>query len=313
MNNDFVEIPETEFNRLLIRTDGGARPNPGHGAAAAVLYTHDGLTEIGNKCVYLGNDISNNIAEHAAILLALQLAERVNSKEITINSDSKLAVDHLNDEWPIQNSELGKYVERIKTIESYFDKVNYIWVPRAFVKPAHLLVAQRLSNKPEIIKKNTPLRRLANDVAKFLYEEGIKYKIEQGFVTTDNTLFALMPFFKVLENEKEMYPSIDEVSWFRIKTKAKTKRTILVWRPYGAKSTPMSISLVPRSLKGSCENINNKAPLMIMPFEKAELSDPVGLVAFNGSPIRLIKGGPFKEITDIIETWKIEELIGNDS
>ena len=306
--NDFVEIPTEEYNEVLIKTDGGAKPNPGHGAAAAVLYSPDGLRQLGSKCIYLGENKSNNMAEHAAILLALTLALQVGAKRVVINSDSKLAVDHLTGQWPIQNEILLSYIQKIRELENKLENVSYTWVRRAFVKPAHFLVSQQLSYTSQDIKKLTPVKKLANDVAKLLYEQNINYSIEGNFVLTSLVNYAILPFFTVT-SDNEMYPSIDELSWYRIKTKAKVKNTILAWTPYGAKLHPMSVQLIPFSLRGKCEDVNNKAPLMFLPFEKAILSEVTAKLGFNDSKVRLLKGGPLLTTVDIIELYKIEEYL----
>jgi len=301
-NSDVLSLPTEAFNKVLIKTDGGARPNPGHGAAAAVLFTQDGLKQLGNKCIYLGLNISNNIAEHAAILLGLQTALLAGSKSVVVNSDSKLAVDHLNGMCIVQNKALTKYVIQIKKIECLFTEVIYQWVPRAFVKPAHYLVTQHLQNRADVIKKQNPIRKVALDLGLELYNRNIDFSIESGFVLTNKARFAILPFFTVNEN-REVVPSIDKISWYRIKSRAKADDTYLVWRPYGAKDTPHTLKAVSETIKGTCKDTNKQAPLMIIHFNKTKIGNTVNKKAFNGSDIHFINGGPFELVSEVLDTW----------
>ena len=80
--------------RLVIRTDGAARGNPGPAGAGWVIETPEGET-VEEGWAYLGV-LTNNQAEYEALLRALASAAPDRDTELTIYSDSELLVRQLN-------------------------------------------------------------------------------------------------------------------------------------------------------------------------------------------------------------------------
>ena len=133
------------MGRLVIRADGAARGNPGPAAAGAVLIDSDvpGAHEPDARPVAviaraLGVR-TNNVAEYAAVVLALRLAERLGAREVELVLDSKLIVEQLSGRWRVKNPGLqGLYGEARQRL-SRFDRVVIRHEPRARNRAADAL------------------------------------------------------------------------------------------------------------------------------------------------------------------------------
>lgn len=122
-------------------TDGGARGNPGPGAAGAVIYQ-------GSKCRarlkrYLGHT-TNNRAEYTAILMALEEAKKLGADRVEMCMDSELAVRQLNGQYRVKNFELAKIFLQIHNIKLQFKKVTFQHVPRAMNHEADAMVNEAI-------------------------------------------------------------------------------------------------------------------------------------------------------------------------
>ncbi len=92
------------MRRLVVRTDGAARGNPGPAGAGWVIETPEG-TVVSEGCAYLG-ETTNNQAEYEALLRALDEVEPDPETEIEVFSDSELMVKQLNGEYRVKNEGL---------------------------------------------------------------------------------------------------------------------------------------------------------------------------------------------------------------
>jgi ribonuclease HI len=90
--------------RLVIRTDGAARGNPGPAGAGWVIETPEGVP-VREGYAYLGI-MTNNQAEYEALLHALAAAALDRDTEIEVYSDSELLVRQLNGEYRVKDEGL---------------------------------------------------------------------------------------------------------------------------------------------------------------------------------------------------------------
>ena len=90
--------------RLVLRTDGAARGNPGPAGAGFVVETDDGSV-INSGWVYLGRR-TNNQAEYEALICGLEALESDPPTHLTVYSDSELMVRQLNGEYRVKDSDL---------------------------------------------------------------------------------------------------------------------------------------------------------------------------------------------------------------
>ncbi|MDX1662009.1 MAG: ribonuclease HI family protein [Gemmatimonadota bacterium] len=101
------------MRRLVIRTDGAARGNPGPAGAGWVIEDPDG-TVVSDGCAYLG-EATNNQAEYQALLRALEAVDPDADTEIEVFSDSELMVKQLNGEYRVKNEGLKPlYVRAVR-------------------------------------------------------------------------------------------------------------------------------------------------------------------------------------------------------
>jgi len=87
-------VPSQGGLRLIVRTDGAARGNPGPASSGAVLIDASSsgarrpdAIPIATVSEYLGVQ-TNNVAEYTAVLRALALAEELGAREVDMLLDS---------------------------------------------------------------------------------------------------------------------------------------------------------------------------------------------------------------------------------
>ncbi|HUY77046.1 MAG TPA: RNase H family protein, partial [Ktedonobacterales bacterium] len=85
-------MTETEpaGRRLIVRTDGASRGNPGQAAAGIVIEREDG-SQVAVGKLYLGA-LTNNQAEYRALILGLKSVAQYAPAAVTVFMDSELVV-----------------------------------------------------------------------------------------------------------------------------------------------------------------------------------------------------------------------------
>lgn len=103
------------MRRLILRTDGAARGNPGPAGAGWLVQTPDGDV-VAEGCDYLGT-LTNNQAEYEALLRALEAAEPDGETEIVLYSDSELMVRQLNGQYRVKSPDLqGRHAQALRAL-----------------------------------------------------------------------------------------------------------------------------------------------------------------------------------------------------
>ena len=131
--------------RLLIRTDGASRSNPGPASAGAVLID----AALPNATAMDAPPLSvvsrplgvqtNNVAEYTALVLALKEAQRLGAREIDLRLDSKLIVEQLHGRWKVKDPKMRVLWGEAKELLATFDRWNVTHEPRATNKAADAL------------------------------------------------------------------------------------------------------------------------------------------------------------------------------
>jgi ribonuclease HI len=131
--------------RLIVRTDGAARSNPGPASAGAVLIDADssGAREplarpIATISDYLGNQ-TNNVAEYTACIRALGLARELGAREVHLLLDSKLIVEQVHGRWKVKDAKLQPLHAEARRLLAGFVRWTAVHVPRAENKAADAL------------------------------------------------------------------------------------------------------------------------------------------------------------------------------
>jgi ribonuclease HI len=135
-------MKKSNYDKLVIYTDGGARGNPGPAGIGAVAYDEQGnvVFEISE---YIG-ETTNNQAEYKAAVRALEEAKKKKAKELYLYLDSELVVKQLNGEYKIKNKGLQPLFVKIYNACLDFKKVEFKHVRREKNKEADRLVNEAI-------------------------------------------------------------------------------------------------------------------------------------------------------------------------
>lgn len=139
-NNDLGNI-----KNLKIYTDGGARGNPGPGAAAFVVFV-DNEENPRHKCgKYLG-ETTNNAAEYQGVLMALEWLglTRERPLQVFFYLDSLLIVNQMNGFYKVKDAKLRQLYVAVQNmvfgISQKGTRCRFSHIPRSRNKRADFLV-----------------------------------------------------------------------------------------------------------------------------------------------------------------------------
>lgn len=113
---------------LLAYVDGAARGNPGPAAAGVVFQNSSGQT-VKTLSVALGNT-TNNVAEYAALVLALQEALLLGVKELQVFTDSELVARQWSGDYKIKDASLKVLFLLASHLKQGFHKLSVSHLPR---------------------------------------------------------------------------------------------------------------------------------------------------------------------------------------
>jgi ribonuclease HI len=109
-----------------VAIDGGARGNPGEAGCGIVLEVGGHREE---HTVYLGFT-TNNVAEYAALLAALERAHVLGLEELAVRSDSQLLVEQMNGAYRVKAPHLKPLWLRARTLAAGLRRFAIAYVPR---------------------------------------------------------------------------------------------------------------------------------------------------------------------------------------
>ena len=123
-------------------TDGASRGNPGK-ACVGIVIKENGKT-IYKDSKYLGDNITNNIAEYSSLEFGLETLLNKNYKisKLEIFMDSKLVISQLKGEWKLRNIEFVPLFYNIKEMLKEFPEVELNHIRREFNKEADEMANQ---------------------------------------------------------------------------------------------------------------------------------------------------------------------------
>uniref|UniRef100_A0A7C4TIW9 Ribonuclease HI family protein n=1 Tax=candidate division WWE3 bacterium TaxID=2053526 RepID=A0A7C4TIW9_UNCKA len=127
---------------LILHTDGGARGNPGPGAAGIVVENEAGevVKELG---IFLGH-CTNNEAEYKALIKGLGIVKELGASSVSCFLDSELVVRQLNGQYKVKNLSMRKFFDEVAAIRKTFEHIEFLHVPREKNKDADKLVNEVL-------------------------------------------------------------------------------------------------------------------------------------------------------------------------
>ncbi len=128
--------------------DGGARGNPGDAGCGIVLEAGGRREE---HTLFLGT-ATNNVAEYAALLAALERALSLGLEALVVHSDSQLLVEQMNGGYRVKAAHLKGLWLRARTLAAGLRRFSIVHVPRQANRQADALVnraiEERLSTLP---------------------------------------------------------------------------------------------------------------------------------------------------------------------
>lgn len=111
-----------------LRTDGGARGNPGPGGAGFVLEDAGGaVVRSGGR--FLGS-VTNNVAEYEALIWGLETALDQGVAHLRVCADSELVVRQMNGIYRVKNEGLKPLFARTQSLLRRFGSVEIVHVRR---------------------------------------------------------------------------------------------------------------------------------------------------------------------------------------
>jgi ribonuclease H / adenosylcobalamin/alpha-ribazole phosphatase len=112
----------------ILRTDGGARGNPGPAGIGVVLLSSD-ETVIAEIAEPIGV-ATNNVAEYRALIAGLELARARGVTDVTCQVDSELVVAQLQGRWKIRSDRLRHLAARAGSLLARFESARLTHVRR---------------------------------------------------------------------------------------------------------------------------------------------------------------------------------------
>ncbi|WP_329071904.1 bifunctional RNase H/acid phosphatase [Amycolatopsis sp. NBC_01480] len=117
-------------DRVVVEADGGSRGNPGpagYGAVVKDAATGEILLE---RHEFLGV-VTNNVAEYSGLIAGLTAAAETGASIVDVRMDSKLVVEQMSGRWKIKHAALQPLAAQARELADRFDRVSYMWIPRA--------------------------------------------------------------------------------------------------------------------------------------------------------------------------------------
>ena len=113
--------------RVHVYFDGASRGNPGPSAVGYVLVDDSGIVTEGGETI---GRATNNQAEYAALIRALEVASDYGFDEVRIRGDSELIVKQVRGEWNTNDPELRERRVTVRELLTTFDDWSIEHVPR---------------------------------------------------------------------------------------------------------------------------------------------------------------------------------------
>jgi len=125
MTNHFDSSPS---GQVTVRTDGGARSNPG---PAGIGFTvEQGGGELFGGGAFIGSQ-TNNVAEYAAIVWGIENCLAAGYRDILVLADSELVVKQLGGQYRVKNAGLKPLYAAAVRVAGGATTIQYRHIPRA--------------------------------------------------------------------------------------------------------------------------------------------------------------------------------------
>jgi len=135
------------MSRATLKTDGGARGNPGPAGAAFVLDDGSGQIACGGR--FLG-EATNNVAEYEALVWGLENALAAGVDQILVLMDSELIVKQLLGVYKVKNAGLKPLFVRVMELRREFSAFEVRHVRREENTHADALANEAMDSRADV-------------------------------------------------------------------------------------------------------------------------------------------------------------------
>lgn len=141
---------------FVLRTDGGARGNPGPAGAGIVLESPTGdIVRSGGR--FLGA-ATNNVAEYEALVWGLRVAAECGVRRLEVRADSELVVRQMNGHYRVKNAGLMPLHAEATRLVGTFQSVRIVHVRREENAAADALANAAMDSRQPVGDANWPGR-----------------------------------------------------------------------------------------------------------------------------------------------------------
>jgi ribonuclease HI len=155
---ELTNLPNIEEERgYTIYVDGSSTKR--RGGAGMVVITPEGEELKGS--LKLEFKTTNNEAEYEAVIAGLELAIELGAKSVEIRSDSQVIVGHIRGEFEAKGSNMRKYLAKVQSMQSSFQKFSITKIPRKDNEKADRL-ARMASSEEHGVEENDEHTRVLN-------------------------------------------------------------------------------------------------------------------------------------------------------
>jgi ribonuclease HI len=124
--------------------DGCSKGNPGKGGAGSVLYDNN-QKEIDICKSYVGDSVTNNMAEYTGLIIGLEKAIQLGITDINVNGDSLLVIRQMKGEYKVNAPSLLSLYKKAKELSTLFRTISFGHVYRMDNKRADQLSNEALN------------------------------------------------------------------------------------------------------------------------------------------------------------------------
>jgi ribonuclease HI len=144
-----ADPPGGEWQKVMLYADGSCRGNPGEGGAGVVIKDEKGRTVAWIK-KYLG-PVTNNRAEYQALIVGLEQAQRLGTREVEVYLDSELVVNQVNGVYRVRDATLETLVREVRRRLGHFVRWTIGYIPREENREADRLAREAVRDKVDAV------------------------------------------------------------------------------------------------------------------------------------------------------------------
>jgi ribonuclease HI len=133
------------MHEYVLYCDGASRGNPGRAAIGYAIFDADG-TEIAAHGEYLGDSLTNNVAEYSSLLHGVDDAHARGIRRLRVRMDSQLVVRQMRGVYKVKHPGLKPLHARALQRVQHFDSFRIEHVRRSDNRRADALANQALDN-----------------------------------------------------------------------------------------------------------------------------------------------------------------------